>query len=112
MVVSKVRPYLSATNQVQLYEDFARSRAKEEVEDSLVGGEKEEELPPRTHVFQVRPILPVTSSPASPPAVRPMLPVTSSPASPPVAVRLIQCSRLKPVISSEQTERELTFLLY
>ena len=40
---------------MQLYEDFAKSQAKREVEDSLVeeGGEREE-AQPTTHVFQVR----------------------------------------------------------
>ena len=40
---------------MQLYEDFAKSQAKREVEDSLVkeGGEREEARP-TTHVFQVR----------------------------------------------------------
>ena len=40
---------------MQLYEDFAKSQAKREVEDSLVeeGGERAEAWP-TTHVFQVR----------------------------------------------------------
>ena len=40
-----------------LYEDFARSQAKREVEDCLEdqekGGKKEEATQPTTHIFQV-----------------------------------------------------------